>query len=170
MKVIVALLLLVFSEISFAELRDAEQHFFDLKIGDFKSELEAAKEGGKTGILIMYEQEGCPYCLKMKSSILNQSEVQDYFHKHFLLFTIDIRGDLPMQDFSGEETTEKMFSSENEVYGTPTFDFFDKEGEQITRFRGATKDVAEFMLLGKCVVEGECKSDSFASYKRKMQK
>jgi thioredoxin-related protein len=155
---------------SYAETRDAEQYFFDMKMGDFKSELANAKKEGKSGILIMFEQEGCPFCYRMKNTILNQSEIQDYYHQHFLIFPVDIRGDLPMEDFAGKETTEKDFSIEHRVYGTPVFDFFDLEGKLVTRFPGTAKDVDEFLLLGRCVVEGACKTKSFSAYKRQQKK
>jgi thioredoxin-related protein len=102
----------------------------------------------------------------MKHTILNQSEVQDYYRQHFLIFTVDIRGSLPMEDFKGKETTEKAFSVAHRVYGTPVFDFFDLDGKLITRFPGTAKDVNEFLLLGKCVVEGACKTTSFTKYKK----
>jgi thioredoxin-related protein len=153
MKIIVAALLFVIcTGTAFAETRDAEQYFFDLKMGDFKSELANAKQAGKTGIMIMFEQADCPFCYRMEHTILNQSEVQDYYHKHFLLFTVDIRGSLPMEDF------------------TPVFDFFDLNGNLITRFPGTALDVNEFMLLGKCVAEGACKTMSFSAYKRQLAK
>lgn len=171
MKIFAAGLLFIFSiGTGFAETRDAEKYFFDLKLGDFKSELATAKKEGKTGILIMFEQEDCPFCFRMKNSILNQSEVQDYYHSHFLIFPVDIRGSLPMQDFAGNETTEKAFSVEHRVYGTPVFDFFDLDGKLITRFPGTAKDVNEFLLLGRCVVEGACKTTSFSAYKRRLAK
>jgi thioredoxin-related protein len=155
---------------SFAETRDAERYFFDIKMGDFKNELATAKKEGKTGIMIMFEQEDCPFCFRMKHAILNQSEVQDYYHQHFLIFPVDIRGSLPMDDFKGKETTEKAFSVEHRVYGTPVFDFFDLDGKLITRFPGTAKDVNEFLLLGRCVVEGACKTTSFTAYKRQLAK
>ena len=155
---------------SFAETRSAEEYFFDLNMGDFKNELATAKEEGKTGIMIMFEQEGCPFCLRMKNTILNQSDVQDYYHQHFHIFLLDIRGSVPMEDFAGKATTEKGFSIEHRVYGTPVFDFFDLDGKLITRFPGTAKDVKEFLLLGKCVVEGACKSMSFNAYKRQLVK
>lgn len=154
----------------FAETRDAEEYFFDLKLGDFKNELATAKKEDKTGIMIMFEQEDCPFCYRMKHTILNQSEVQDYYHQHFLIFTVDIRGSIPMEDFKGKETTEKAFSTEHRVYGTPVFDFFGLDGDLITRFPGTAKDVNEFMLLGRCVVEGACKIASFNAYKRQLEK
>jgi thioredoxin-related protein len=171
MKIFAAGLLFIFSiGTGYAETRNAEEHFFDLKLGDFKSELATAKKEGKTGILIMFEQEDCPFCFRMKNSILNQSEVQDYYHSHFLIFPVDIRGSLPMEDFTGKETTEKAFSVEHRVYGTPVFDFFDLDGKLITRFPGTAKDVNEFLLLGRCVVEGACKTTSFSAYKRRLAK
>ncbi|MEO8333106.1 MAG: thioredoxin family protein [Gallionella sp.] len=154
----------------FAETRDAEKNFFDLQMGDFKSELATAKKQGKTGILIMYELEDCPFCFRMKHTILNQIEVQDYYHQHFLIFTVDIRGSLPMTDFNGKETTEKAFGMEHRVYGTPVFDFFDLDGKLITRFPGTAKDVNEFLLLGKCVVEDACKTASFNKYRKQLVK
>ena len=154
----------------FAQTRDAEKYFFDMKLGDFNNELATAKKEGKTGIMIMFEQEDCPFCFRMRNTILNQSEVQDYYHQHFLIFTVDIRGSIPMEDFNGKETTEKAFSLEHRVYGTPVFDFFDLDGKLITRFPGTAKDVNEFLLLGRCVVESACKTTSFFAYKRKLAK
>ncbi|MCR4299284.1 MAG: thioredoxin family protein [Gallionella sp.] len=171
MKIFIAgLLYILCMGTGFTETRDAEKYFFDLKMGDFKSELATAKEEGKTGIMIMFELEDCPFCYRMKHTILNQSEVQDYYHKHFLIFPVDIRGSLPMVDFKGKETTEKAFSIEHRVYGTPVFDFFDLDGKLITRFPGTAKDVNEFLLLGKCVVEGACKTTSFTAYKKQQVK
>lgn len=164
------LLFILCTGTSFAAVRDAEQNFFDLKMGDFKSELANAKKEGKAGIMIMFEQADCPFCFRMKTTILNQSEVQDYYHQHFLLFSVDIRGSLPMEDFKGNETTEKAFSLEHRVYGTPVFDFFDLNGKLITRFPGTAIDINEFMLLGKCVAEGACKTMSFSAYKRHLAK
>ena len=171
MKIFVAALLFILGmHAGIAATRDADEYFFDMKLGDFKNELATARKEGKTGIMIMFEQVDCPFCYRMKHTILNQSEVQDYFHQHFLIFTIDIRGSVPMEDFRGKETTEKAFSVEHRVYGTPVFDFFDLDGNLITRFPGTSKDVDEFMLLGRCVAEGPCKTTSFAAYKRTLAK
>lgn len=156
------LLFMLWMGTALAETRDARQYFFDMNFGDYKSELANAKNEGKTGILIMFDQAGCPYCYRMRHTILNQSEVQHYYHQHFLLFSVDIHGSLPIEDFTGKETTEKDFSLVHRVYGTPVFDFFDLNGNLITRFSGATKDINEFLQLGKCVVEGACKNKTFA--------
>lgn len=166
---LVGLLFLSGLNTSFAETRDAQQYFFDAKMGDFKSELANAKRDGKKGVLIMFELDDCPFCFRMKQTILNQSEVQDYYHKNFLIFPVDLKGEVAMVDFKGKQTTEKAFGLEQRIYGTPVFDFFDLDGNRVVRFPGAAKDVNEFMLLGRYVVEGAYATMPFAKYKRQEQ-
>lgn len=166
---LICMLFLLGLNSSFAETRDAQQYFFDAKMGDFKSELANARKEGKKGVLIMFELDDCPFCFRMKQTILNQSEVQDYYHKNFLIFPIDLKGDVAMVDFKGKATTEKAFGLEQRIYGTPVFDFFDLDGNRVVRFPGAAKDVNEFMLLGRYVVEGAYATMPFAKYKRQGQ-
>ena len=171
MKVIAAILIFVMGMgTCTAETRNAQEYFFDMTIGDLKSELATAKKEGKKGIMIMFEMDDCPFCHRMRNTILNQSEVQDYYHDNFLIFTVDIRGDIPLEDFTGKSTTEKAFSVEHRVYGTPVFDFFDLDGNLVTRFPGTAKNVDEFLMLGRCVAEGACKTASFTAYKKQQKK
>lgn len=150
-----------------AEVRDPHTHFFMSKMGDFKDELATAKSEGKQGVLIMFEMEDCPFCSRMKANVLNQSEVQDYFRKHFLIYDLDVKGDAPMTDFKGKATTEKAFALEQRARATPVFVFFDLEGNVVTRYTGTTQTVDEFMLLGRYVVEGVYKTSTpFNVYKK----
>ena len=131
----VGLVWLLSFNLAVAETRDAQKHFFDVSLGDFQVELDDAKKDGKQGVLLMYLLDDCPFCFRMKQTILNQSEVQDYYQKHFSIFPIDLKGDVAMVDFKGKTTTEKAFGIEQRIYGTPVFDFFDLEGNRIVRFR-----------------------------------
>jgi thioredoxin-related protein len=167
-SLLLALLFLFGLNAAYAETRDAQQYFFDAKMGDFKSELANAKRDGKSAVLIMFELDDCPFCFRMKQTILNQSEVQDYYHKHFLIYPVDLKGDVAMIDFKGKATTEKAFGLEQRIYGTPVFDFFDLDGNRIVRFPGAAKDVNEFLQLGRYVVDGAYTSMPFAKYKRQV--
>lgn len=149
-----------------AEVRDPHSHFFMAKMGDFKEELAIAKQEGKAGVLIMFEMEDCPFCSRMKGTVLNQSEVQDWYRKHFLIYAMDVKGGTDMTDFQGNATTEKAFALANRARATPTFLFFDLEGNAITRFTGATQTAEEFLLLGRYVVEGVYKTQPFNVYKK----
>lgn len=149
-----------------AETRDVHKFFFDQHLGDFKTELATAKKDGKRGVLLMFEQEDCPWCARMKSTVLNQSEVQDFYKKHFLIFTVDIKGDASLVDFQGNETTEKKFSEKNRVRATPVFAFIGLDGNLAYRYTGASKDINEFLMLGRFVVDGTYKTQTFAAYKQ----
>jgi len=152
-----------------AASRDPQQYFFDQTFGDFTEELEKAREQGKKGVLIMFEMDECPFCHRMKTTVLNQPEIQDYYKQHFLIFSVDIEGDIEITDFHGKQTTMKDFAfKEFRVRATPVFQFIDLDGNPIKRGRytGATKDSNEFLLLGKYIVGGIYKDSSFTRYKR----
>ncbi|WP_456379439.1 thioredoxin family protein [Thiolapillus sp.] len=166
-------LLLVLSVGASASPRDPEQYFFDQSFGDYTEELQTAREQGKKGILIMFEMEECPFCHRMKTTVLNQPEVQDYYKEHFLIFSVDVEGGIEITDFKGRPTTMKDFAFKQlRVRATPVFQFFDLQGEPIKggRYTGATKDSEEFMLLGKYIVEQEFLNTSFTRYKREAAK
>lgn len=157
---------LLFPLVAFAEVRDPGQYFFNPKLGDFKEELAVARQEGKKAIMLFFEMDDCPFCARMKSTILNQSDVQDFYQRNFLMYPIDTQGDTPMTDFSGKETIEKAFALEHRVRATPTIIFFDLEGKPVARYTGATKDKDEFLLLGRYVLEGAYKQVPFARYKQ----
>jgi thioredoxin-related protein len=161
-----SLLMLLFCTSAWAEVRDAGSHFFQPKLGDLQGDLAAAKQEGKLGILLMFEMDDCPFCQRMKQTVLNQSEVQDYYRQHFIIYAMDTKGDTPMVDFKGKDMTEKAFALDQRARATPAFVFYDLEGRPITRYTGATQTPAEFLLLGRYVVEGHYKSGPFNVYKR----
>lgn len=152
-----------------AEVRDAGAHFFQPKLGDLPGDLVTAKQEGKAGILLMFEMDDCPFCQRMKATVLNQSEVQDWFRAHFILYAMDTRGDTVLTDFQGNSTTEKAFALTQRARATPTFIFYDLQGQAVARFTGATQNGEEFLKLGRYVLEGHYKTMSFNAYKRQSQ-
>ena len=154
-----------------ADTRDSGAFFFDQSFGDFSEELENAKEQGKTGILIMFEMDECPFCHRMKTTVLNQATLQDYFKEHFLIFSVDIEGDVEITDFSGQTVPQKDFALKQfRVRATPVFAFFDLDGKLVARYTGATRDAKEFRWLGEYVVEGAYTKTSFTRFKRERLK
>ncbi|MGA7802271.1 MAG: thioredoxin fold domain-containing protein [Gammaproteobacteria bacterium] len=150
--------------------RDPSTHFFSQTLGDFQDELATAKAQGKDGILLFFEQADCPFCHRMKETVLNQPQVQEYFTKHFLCFPVDIEGDVQITNFQGQSVSEKDFAfKENRVRATPVFMFYNLQGKAVTRYTGETSGVQEFMLLGKYVVDGVYKKMPFIRYKREQR-
>ncbi len=147
--------------------RDPYKYFFDESWGNFAEELDNARAAGKKAILIFFEMDECPFCHRMKETVLNQPEVQAYFKEHFLNISVDIEGDVEITDFQGQSMKQKDFAFKiNRVRATPVFAFYDLQGERIVRFTGATNGVEEFMWLGEYVVSGEYKNMPFTKYKR----
>jgi len=149
----------------------AELELFDQSFGDFSEELSLAKEEGKSGVFIFFEMDDCPFCQRMKTTILNQPDVVAYFKEHFKIFPVDIEGDIEMTDFDGTVTTQKDFAlKKHRVRATPVMAFFDLTGKRIVRYTGATSSKAEFMLLGEYVLNQHYKTTSFTRYKRQQRK
>jgi thioredoxin-related protein len=153
-----------------AESRDPGQYFFDQTFGDFSEELQNARDQGKQGLLLMFEMDECPFCHRMKNTVLNQPQVQDYFKAHFMIFPVDVEGDIEVTDFQGNPTAQKDFALKQfRVRATPVFAFFDLEGNLVARYTGATRDSDEFMLLGQYVVDGAYRETTFTKYKHAHQ-
>lgn len=150
-----------------AEVRAADA-FFDQTFGDFPEELQLAKEQGKDGLLLFFEMDECPFCKRMKDTVLNRAEVQEFYDQHFLVFSVDIEGDIEVVNFAGMSKPEKAFAFEDHrVRATPVFLFVNLEGEPVVRYTGATSSVDEFMWLGEYVVNDLYEDyGSFTRYKR----
>lgn len=147
---------------------DADTYFFNLSFGDLKEELATARRNEQRGLFIMFGNDDCPWCEKMKSAVFSMPEVQKYYRKYFRLLEVDTEGDTPVTDFLGREMSAKDFAfKEFHIRATPVFIFFDLEGKPVMRYTGATSGVKEFMLLGRFVVEGHYKEETFIAYKRK---
>jgi len=165
-------MLLMVSSASFSvETRDPYKFFFDETFGDLTEEIENAKEQNKKAIFMFFEMDECPFCHRMKTTILNQTTVQNYFKEHFLMLPMDIEGDIQMVNFKGEEKTQKEFSEkENRVRATPVLAFFDLTGKRIFRYTGATTTADEFLMMGKYIVEEHYKTMRFSKFKRMNKK
>lgn len=146
-------------------VRPPEQHFFQLLLGDLRSELQAARTEGRKGVLLIYEMEGCPFCARFHKTVLREVAVQDWYRRHFAVFRIDIRGSTSIVGFDGKEGTESAFAVAQRVRATPTSVFYDLQGKELVRFAGAPRDAREFLKLGEFVVSGAWQQGSFDAWK-----
>ncbi|MEA1888258.1 MAG: thioredoxin family protein [Pseudomonadota bacterium] len=162
--------LLVIAGVAQAQVRDVNEGFFQQSFGDLSDELVTAKEEGKKGVFIMFDDKDCPWCAKMKATVLNQAKVQDYFRKYFRILHIDVNGDAIITDFSGNELTEKDFAEKTRVRATPVMVFYDLSGKPMHRYTGASRNIQEFMWLGEFVVEDHYKTQRFPVFKREKKK
>lgn len=146
-------------------LRDPEQHFFQPLLGDLKQELQAARAEGRKGVLLVYEMDGCPFCVRFHKTVLREAAVQDWYRRNFAIFKIDIRGANPVVGFDGKELSEKAFATAQKVKATPTSVFYGLDGQEQVRYAGPPRDAGEFMQLGEFVLRGQWRRESFDQYK-----
>jgi thioredoxin-related protein len=151
---------------SYGPKRDPMQRFFTPNLGDLQAEAAEARTAGKQAIFVMYVRDDCPYCERMKRDILSLEAVQDYYREHFAVLAIDLRGAVPIVDFTGAATTEKGFAADQGVKFTPVIVFYDLDGKPVARHRGEIREVREFMLLGRFIATGAYRIQSFAEYKQ----
>jgi len=154
-----------------AQQRDPYTHFFNDTFGDFSEELALARDEGKEGIMLFFEMDECPFCHYMKQNVLNLAEVQEYYREHFLMFPVDIEGDIQITDFEGNMTTQKAFAFEKyRVRATPVIAFFDLDGKLVHRYTGRTSGADEFMWMGEYVAEGVYEEEPFMRFKREKRR
>ena len=168
---LVSLLALLAGTTNATGTRDPYAHFFQDTFGDFAEELQTARDEGKQGVLIFFEMDECPFCHRMKQTVLNQPNVQDYYREHFRIFAVDIEGDIEIVDFTGTTKTQKDWAfRDNSVRATPVFAFYDLSGQRVARYTGATAGPEEFLWLGEFVAKGHYKKTNFTKFKREKRK
>lgn len=146
--------------------RQTAPHFFDLTLGDFKEELQTAREMGKAGVVLFFEMKGCPFCHHMKEKVFSRPEVHDYYKKHFLIFSVDTEGSVEITDFLGRKVKQKEFAQQQyKVQAVPAMIFIDLDSKPVARFSGVTSDIDEVLRLGEYVVAGIYKQMPFSRYK-----
>ena len=151
--------------------RDPYKYFFENSFGDYAEELARAKKEGKKALMLFFELDECPFCHRMKETVLNQVEVQEYFRKHFMMIAVDVEGQTDVVSFQNQNKIAKDFAEKDfRVRATPVFVFVDLDGKPIARFTGATSGVEEFLLFGEYVADGHYKSETFVKYKRQKRK
>ncbi len=156
---------MLFTNILFAQTSD---NFFDTLL-DLEVSLDDAREAKKKGIMIFFGMENCPFCHKMKVNVLNTNEAIEFYKKNFLLYELDINGQTELVNFKGEDTTSKEFAHKHRVRATPVIAFFDLEGKKIFKRTGYS-NLAEFMVMGKYIVDDIYLKENFIRYKRKALK
>lgn len=132
---------------------------------DIPAEVEVAAEEGKN-LVVMFSQNGCPYCDKMRKRVFPHPKVAAQYGEHFVMFEINIKGDLEVVSHDGEATTEKKYASKMRARATPLFVFYGKDGKDVLRLTGY-QEPGIFMTAGRYVSSESYKDGtSFLSFVR----
>jgi thioredoxin-related protein len=99
------------------------QSWFQLSFLDLKEDFNEAKAEGKR-FAVIFEQRGCPYCIKLHNEILALKYINDYVRRNFRIVQLDLWGAREVTDFDGQRMPEKALAERWGVIFTPTIVFY----------------------------------------------
>jgi len=132
---------------------------------DIPAEAADAADNGKN-LVVMFGQNGCPYCDKMRKRVFPHPKVAAQYDAHFVMFEINIKGSLDVVSHKGETMTEKEYALEMRARATPLFVFYGKDGQDVLRLTGY-QEPGIFMTAGRYVTSEAYKDGtSFLAFVR----
>lgn len=129
---------------------------------NLKEDLSEAKSNKKT-LMVLYEQEGCPYCTEMHKTTFTDPEIVALLKNKFDLVQLDIWGGREIIDLKGVAHTEKEWARKLGIQFSPMVMFFDAGGNEVFRMPGYYKP-AVFKSALHYVAEGKYKAVPFRDY------
>lgn len=123
------------------------QDWFVDSFMDLKEDYATAKAAGKR-LVVIFEQRGCIYCVKMQTKTLSRKYINDYVRKNFDVLQINLWGDKEVTDFDGTKTTEKKLAARWGVIFTPTTIFFKDDLTGLDGKSGRDLEVVRFNQVG----------------------
>lgn len=116
---------------------------------DFPGEVADAASQGKN-VVIMFHQNGCPYCDKMRKRVYPDPAVVSLYSEKFHLIEVNNKGDLDVTTHDGEAMAEKDYAQKMLVRATPVYLFLAKDGSEALKLTGY-QDAAMFTAAGRFV-------------------
>lgn len=95
---------------------------------------EAAAEGKR--LMLLFHQNGCPYCNVFVERNLAQSDIEHTLKTKFDVIEFNLWGDREVVSVKGETYSEKDFGKALKVQFTPTILFLTEEGQLSLRLNG----------------------------------
>ena len=139
---------------------------------DLAEDLADAQAQGK-GLVVMFEQRGCPYCKEMHEVNFASQKVRDAILPHFSFVQLDLWGSREATDFDGKAMEEKELAKRWGVNFTPTLSFFAKDTQvtgsesgrmiESARIMGYLRPFS-FMTMFQFVAEGHHKDENFQRF------
>ncbi|MDA8260485.1 MAG: thioredoxin fold domain-containing protein [Betaproteobacteria bacterium] len=100
-----------------------------------KEDIDEARKNGKR-VILMFTQDGCPYCSALVERNLSQREIEATMRKNFDVIAVNLWGDKELVGLDGRTYTEKSYSAAQKIQFTPSLLFFDESGKILLRLNG----------------------------------
>jgi thioredoxin-related protein len=170
-KIFVALFALTLAtNVQAAELGDDGLHKADWMRDTFKDLQEDLAEANSEGkrLMVIFEQRGCIYCMKMHAEVFPDPEVAKTIADNYFVVQLNLHGDIEVTDFDGVILSEKRMARKWGILFTPTLMFFPEEvGKDMTApeaavavmpgafGRGTTLDMLTWVAEKRYLLDGD---------------
>ena len=84
---------------------------------------------GKVAMLVLFSQEGCPWCERVRREFLLPMQGNREYDTKVLMREIGTDSDAALVDFAGNKTTQAEFARRMRIKMVPTVMLFGKSGE-----------------------------------------
>ena len=101
---------------------------------DVDGAFDISQNENKT-LAIIFDQDSCVYCEMLKDDVLSNPDVQKQLNENFVVVLVDIN-------------KNPEIAAKYDVYGTPTVQFVDSNGQEINKIEGFV-DSNEFLQILK---------------------
>lgn len=102
---------------------------------NLQEDVSEAKAEGKR-IMLLFHQDGCPYCNALVERNLAQKDIEEKVRKNFDVIALNMWGDRELTHMDGKQYTEKSLAETLRVQFTPTVLFLDENGKIVLRLNG----------------------------------
>lgn len=133
---------------------------FDTPARNLQADVQQARQEKKI-VAVLATLPDCPSCAKMERTVFNRKDIENLFNKDLISRRIDITSDSNIISANGKEVPIKQFAGQFHVFATPSFLFFDTQGNFLYRYSGELKS-PQFKKLINYVTHGEYEQRPFA--------
>src|SRR2546430_7431508 len=109
--------------------------WFSETLLDFRDDVAQAARDGKR-LMVLFEQNGCPYCKELILTNFSQKAIADKVRKKFLAVSLNIWGDREVTWTYGRKFSEKRLAAFLKIQFTPPLVFFAERGGIVARMNG----------------------------------
>jgi len=130
---------------------------------------EVAQQAGAShrDILLFFETEHCPFCARMRKSVLIDQAVINKLQASFIALPLDIESDQMMRDEAGEPISVRQYAQRyKRIVLTPTMVFVDANFNLLHRHSGLIATNEEFKKLLEFVSSRAYDSYSWKHFKQ----
>lgn len=146
----------------------AQAALFTRTTADLQAEVRAAGAEGKQ-LAVFLTLPDCPGCLEMERSVHPVPAVEKSFARRFRSVYLDMSQTGHLIDPAGRPTTPAALAQRLRVVATPSYAFFDRNGQVLYRYTG-TLDPGGFRQLADYVAKARYEQHPFVAPARQTAK